>query len=35
MCDYDYKRIADYVHQQAREIRERMTRRQHEPSESR
>jgi hypothetical protein len=31
--DHDYDRIADYVHQQAREIRERMTRRQHEPSE--
>ena len=24
MCDYDYDRIAEYVRQQAREIRERM-----------
>jgi hypothetical protein len=26
MCDYDYKRIAEYVRQQDMEIRERMAR---------
>jgi hypothetical protein len=30
MCDYDYDRIADYVREQSRQIRERMVRQQHE-----
>jgi hypothetical protein len=32
-CDHDYDRIAEYVRQQAREIRERMARQQYEPTE--
>jgi hypothetical protein len=31
--DHDYDRIAEYVHQQAQEIRARMARQQHEPTE--
>lgn len=29
-CDYDYERIAQYVHQQAQEISARMAEHQHE-----
>jgi len=32
-CDYDYDRIAEYVRQQAREIRERMARQQNARTE--
>jgi hypothetical protein len=33
MCDYDYKRIAEYVRQQDMEIRERMATQEHGPTE--